>query len=165
MHSLRTTFISLDAFKYEVHNINTKRDAWLKFLTEDDPDEILKFVNQYPEFLPCYKDLIAFRQNPKELISMFSDALREMDRNTEKYMVEELNQQVRELKDDVSNLTAVKDTLTAQNDTLATQNDTLAAQNDTLAAQNDTLANQHNEDVRLIEQFQREIKKLRQSGS
>lgn len=77
------TFISLDTFKDEVHNVNTRREAWLKFLTEDDPDEILKFVNQYPEFLPCYKDLIAFRQNPKELISMFSDALREMDRNTE----------------------------------------------------------------------------------
>lgn len=138
------TFISLDTFKDEVHNVNTRREAWLKFLTEDDPDEILKFVNQYPEFLPCYKDLIAFRQNPKELISMFSDALREMDRNTEKYMVEELNQQVRELKDDVSNLTAVRDTLTAQND---------------------TLANQHTDDVRLIEQLQKEIEELRKSGS
>lgn len=82
---------------------------------------------------------------------MFSDALREMDRNTEKYMVEELNQQVRELKDDVSNLTAIKDTLTAQNDTLT--------------AQNDTLANQHTDDVRLIEQLQKEIEELRKSWS
>ena len=73
----RTTFISLDAFKDEVHNINTKRDAWLKFLAEDDPDEIVTFVNQYPEFLLYYKDLIAFRQNPKALINMFSDALKE----------------------------------------------------------------------------------------
>lgn len=72
------TFISLDTFKSVVHNINTKREAWLKFLTEDDPDEIVKFVNQYPEFLPCYHDLIAFRQNPKEMINMFSYALREL---------------------------------------------------------------------------------------
>ena len=112
MHYLRITFISLDTFKDEVHNINTKRDAWLKFLTEDDPDEIVNFVNQYPEFLPCYKDLIAFRQNPKELINMFSNALKEMDKNTERYMVEELNKKVKELNEELSNTASVNDALT-----------------------------------------------------
>ena len=115
MHYLRITFISLDTFKDEVHNVNTRREAWLKFLTEDDPDEILKFVNQYPEFLPCYKDLIAFRQNPKELINMFSDALKEMDKNTERYIVKKLN------------------STTSMNDALATQNNTLLTQNSTMA--------------------------------
>ena len=95
-------FTSLDTFKSVVQNIDTKREAWLKFLTEDDPDEIVKFVNQYPEFLPCYHDLIAFRQNPKEMINMFSDALRELDRNTERYMVEELNKEVKSLKETIS---------------------------------------------------------------
>ena len=99
------SFISLDTFKTEVHNVSTKRDAWLKFMTEDDPDEIVRFVNQYPEFLPCYHDLIAFRQNPKELVNMFSDALREMDKNTERYMVEELNKEVSELKEENISLT------------------------------------------------------------
>ena len=112
MHYLRITFISLDTFKDEVHNIDTKRDAWLKFLTEDDPDEIVNFVNQYPEFLPCYKDLIAFRQNPKELINMFSNALKEMDKNTERYMVEELNKKVKELNEELSNTASVNDALT-----------------------------------------------------
>ena len=96
------TFISLDTFKTVVQNIDTKRDAWLKFLTEDDPDEIVKFVNKYPEFLPCYHDLIAFRQNPKEMINMFSEALRELDRNTERYMVEELNKEVKALKESMA---------------------------------------------------------------
>lgn len=99
------SFISLDTFKTEVHNVSTKRDAWLKFMTEDDPDEIVRFINQYPEFLPCYHDLIAFRQNPKELVNMFSDALREMDKNTERYMVEELNKEVSELKEENISLT------------------------------------------------------------
>ena len=125
MHYLRITFISLDTFKDEVHNINTKRDAWLKFLTEDDPDEIVNFVNQYPEFLPCYKDLIAFRQNPKELINMFSDALKEMDKNTERYMVEELNKKVKELNEELSNTASVNDALATQNNALITQNDAM----------------------------------------
>lgn len=36
---------------------------------------------------------------------MFSDALREMDRNTERYMVEELNKEVSELKEENISLT------------------------------------------------------------
>lgn len=119
MHYLRITFISLDTFKDEVHNINTKRDAWLKFLTEDDPDEIVNFVNQYPEFLPCYKDLIAFRQNPKELINMFSYALKEMDKNTERYMVEELNKKVKELNEELNSTASMNDALITQNDSMA----------------------------------------------
>lgn len=42
---------------------------------------------------------------------MFSDALREMDRNTERYMVEELNKQVEDLKAELNTTIAEKDTL------------------------------------------------------
>lgn len=74
--------ISLDPFRSVVQNIDTEQKAWLSFLTADDPDEIVQLVNAYPEFLPCYRDIISFRRRPKELITTFSDALREMDRNT-----------------------------------------------------------------------------------
>ena len=42
---------------------------------------------------------------------MFSDALREMDRNTERYMVEELNKQVKDLKTELNTRIAEKDTI------------------------------------------------------
>ena len=42
---------------------------------------------------------------------MFSDALREMDRNTERYMVEELNKQVKDLKTELNTRIAEKDAL------------------------------------------------------
>ena len=42
---------------------------------------------------------------------MFSDALREMDRNTERYMVEELNKQVEDLKVELNTTIAEKDTI------------------------------------------------------
>lgn len=88
--------ISLDPFRSVVQNIDTEQKAWLSFLTADDPDEIVQLVNAYPEFLPCYRDIISFRRRPKELITTFSDALREMDRNTEIYMVEQLAKEVQE---------------------------------------------------------------------
>ena len=115
-----------------VQNIDTKREAWLKFLTEDDPDEIVKFVNQCPEFLPCYHDLIAFRQNPKEMINMFSDALRELDRNTERYMVEELNKEVNALKESIA---AEKEAMAAEKEAMAAENEAMAKRITELEAQ------------------------------
>ena len=123
-------FISLDTFKSVVQNIDTKREAWLKFLTEDDPDEIVKFVNQYPEFLPCYHDLIAFRQNPKEMINVFSDALRELDRNTERYMVEELNKEVN----------ALKEAMVAEKEAMAAEKEIMAAEKEAMIAENEAMA-------------------------
>lgn len=106
----------LDTFQSVVHNINTKQEAWLKFLTEDNPEKMVQFVNQYPEFLPYYQDIITFRKKPEELIHMFSDALREMDRNTERYMVEELNKQVEDLKAELNTTIAEKDAALIQKD-------------------------------------------------
>ena len=106
--------ISLDPFRSVVQNIDTEQKAWLSFLTADDPDEIVQLVNAYPEFLPCYRDIISFRRRPKELITTFSDALREMDRNTKVYMVEQLAKEVQE-KD---HALAEKDNVIAEKDKL-----------------------------------------------
>ena len=99
-------------------------------MTEDDPDEIVKFVNQYPEFLPCYHDLITFRQNPKEMINMFSDALRELDRNTERYMVEELNKEVNALKESIA---AEKEAMAAEKEAMAAEKEAMTAKNEAMA--------------------------------
>ena len=125
-------FISLDTFESVVHNITTKQEAWLKFLTEDNPEKIVQFVNQYPEFLPYYQDIITFRKKPEELIHMFSDALREMDRNTERYMVEELNKQVEDLKAELNTTIAEKDAALIQKDSLLEEKDSELAGKDAL---------------------------------
>ena len=49
---------------------------------------ILKLIQTYPDFIPLYQDIAEFRKSPEELMHMFSEALLQMDRNTEKLMVE-----------------------------------------------------------------------------
>ena len=53
-----------------------------------------KLVEEYPEFKECYHDIMRFRTNPEELIHMFSEALIQMDKNTVRYMIEELKRQL-----------------------------------------------------------------------
>lgn len=92
------TYISLDTFSDVRENIDNKMDAWLTFLSSDKPEDMIELVEKYPEFLECYHDIVEFRRKPEELISMFSEALLEMDRNTVKYMIEEQQKELEENK-------------------------------------------------------------------
>ena len=83
-------YISLDIFRKLEHNSLTELDAWLYFLSSDNPADILRIVKQYPFFQELYQDIVKFRFQPKELITMYSDALRILDQNTAHYMIEEL---------------------------------------------------------------------------
>ena len=92
-------YISLDTYRESVHNeINTKLDAWLNFFSYEDPDHVLQLIDKYPEFLPMYQDIAEFRKNPREVMGMFSEALRIMDRNTTKYWIDSLKQENAEYK-------------------------------------------------------------------
>lgn len=56
-------------------------DAWLTFLSSDKPEDIISLVEKYPEFKECYRDIMEFRKRPEELITMFSEALIQIDKN------------------------------------------------------------------------------------
>lgn len=105
----KTIYISLDTFHAVVHNISTELEAWLTFLSTDRPADIIRLVSAFPEFLDCYRDLMEFRRHPRELISMYSEALAILDRNTEIYMCEELKKENAALKEENKSLRLEKD--------------------------------------------------------
>lgn len=116
-------YISLDTFHSVVQNIDTELDAWLTFLSSDQPSDIIRLVSAYPEFLQCYQDIIDFRRNPKELIYMFSEALTIMDRNTVKYMCEEQKKEIAALTESL----AKKDSVIAEKDSVIAERDSVIA--------------------------------------
>ena len=87
-------YITLDSFRENAQNINNELEAWLSFLIKSDIESVMKLINTHPEFADMYKEIAEFRKDPKELTGMFSEALYIMDRNTEKYMVDELKERV-----------------------------------------------------------------------
>ena len=123
-------YISLDTFHEVSQNIDTKLQAWLTFLSSADPKDILNLVTAYPEFREYYKDIIAFRKKPKELISMYSEALAILDHNTELYMINELQNSLKEKDSIISE----KDTTIAEKDATITEKETTIAEKDALIA-------------------------------
>ena len=70
--------------------------AWLYFLGSDKPADIQRVVSSHPKFEQMYEEIRYFRYNPEEAIQMFSEALRILDENTIKYMIEEMQQEIDE---------------------------------------------------------------------
>ena len=97
-------------------------EAWLTFLSSDDPERIVQLVNTYPEFLDCYQDIVKFRIHPKELIAMYSEALLILDRNTSQLMIEDMQATIENLRE----LAAQKDgTIAEMGSAIAQKDDTI----------------------------------------
>ena len=88
--------IPLDIFRRNMENksIETHLEAWLTFLTNDNPERVIELITQYPEFKPMYETVYQMCQNVEKVMNMFSEELRILDRNTVKYMIEEQEQEI-----------------------------------------------------------------------
>ena len=109
-------FISLDIFGSKMHNkkITTLLEAWMTFFSTDDPEEIIKLITDFPQFKPMYETLYQMCRNVENVMGFFSEELREMDRNTVRYMIDELQKEV----DTQKALLEEKDTVIAEKDAI-----------------------------------------------
>ncbi len=83
-------FIPLDIFRQNLYNrgMETPLDVWLTFLSVDDPEWIVKLIQQHPEFKPLYKEVYAICRNVERTMGIFSEELRILDRNTVQLMID-----------------------------------------------------------------------------
>jgi len=91
-------YIPLDIFKKKQQNedgkIHNKLEAWLTFFCRDEPEMILRLIEQYPEFKALYEDVYELCRNVEGVVEIFSKELLEMDRNTVKLMIDEMQEEI-----------------------------------------------------------------------
>nr|WP_296158114.1 PD-(D/E)XK nuclease family transposase [uncultured Blautia sp.] len=89
-------FVPLDLFRKSVQDkgIKNKLDAWLTFLSIDEPDMIIKLIEEYPEFKAMYQQAYEICRNVEGLMGIFSEELKIMDRNTVRYMVDQMQEEL-----------------------------------------------------------------------
>ncbi|HJA92050.1 MAG TPA: PD-(D/E)XK nuclease family transposase [Candidatus Eisenbergiella merdipullorum] len=134
-------FISLDIFHNIAHDMKEELEAWLMFLSSDDPADIARIITAFPEFSEYYKDIAGFREKPEELISMFSRVLAEMDRDEYFCMMEELKENVKKLSEQARSLENANQSLANANQSLENVNQSLANANQSLENANQGLEN------------------------
>lgn len=93
-------FIALDIFKKKLHNRGIDKEnrleAWLTFLSEDDPEWILNLIETYPEFKDLYQEVYDVCRNTEDIMGLFSEELLELDKNTVEYMIDEMQNEINE---------------------------------------------------------------------
>ena len=125
-------FVPLDIFKKIQHNenrtikIENRLDAWLAFLCMDEPETIIEIIERYPDFKEMYEQVYEICRNIEEVMNMFSKELLELDRNTTKLMIDEMQKDI-EHKDEVI---LQKDNVIHQKNDMILQKDDVIHQKD-----------------------------------
>lgn len=93
--------VSLDIFQKNMDNkaIENKLEAWLMFISSDAPERIVQIMEAYPEFREAYEEIYELCRNVEGIMELFSKELRELDRNTVQYMIEELEEELKTVKE------------------------------------------------------------------
>lgn len=95
----RYTYICLDIFKSIIHNkdrdIKNNLEKWLLFLSEDSPEGIVRLLETAPEFKLLYEEVYVICQNIERMMGMFSKELEILDRNTVRYMIDEMQEELK----------------------------------------------------------------------
>ena len=89
--------IALDVFReFPYSKIKSEQSAWLSLLTTESLGEAGELIEEYPWLEEIYEEIAMLRQRPEEVLGMFSEALKILDQNTIKYMIEELQKELDE---------------------------------------------------------------------
>lgn len=154
-------FIPLDIFKKNQQNenrsvkIENRLEAWLAFFCMDDPETIIEIIEKYPDFKEMYEQAYDVCRNIEEVMQMFSKELLELDRNTVKLMIDDMQKEIDCQREQLSQ----KDEQLNQKDEKLNQKDEELSQKDEELNQKDEQINQQSE--QMIE-MRKEIQRLQQ---
>ncbi|SFD12780.1 PD-(D/E)XK nuclease family transposase, partial [Butyrivibrio sp. YAB3001] len=143
-------FVPIDIFLNNLHNngIKNKLDAWLTFLGSDEPEYIVQLIQKYPRFKAIYDDLYETCLNVERGMEMFSKELQILDRNTVKYMIDELQEELDSTKEELDStkeeLDTTKEELDTTKEELDTAYTTIANKDKSIADKDKALADKDN---------------------
>ena len=144
-------FIPLDIFGKKQHNKDIKNDldAWLTFLSIDDPEVIERLIRQYPRFIPMYKEVYEMCRNTERVMGLFSKELQVMDRNTVQFMIDEMQDtidaQKEQLAQNAEQLSRNAEELSKKDEQLSEKDEQLSKKDEQLSKKDSLILEQEAE--------------------
>ena len=121
---IEVTKYDYDRTQYSEKQVTDKmkldRIKYLSLFVAETPVEIERLIEIFPDLKSVRQDINEYLERPREVLNMFSEALRILDRNTAELMVDRM-------KDEMDELKVQKGKLEAQNGELEAQNEALKA--------------------------------------
>ncbi len=156
-------FVPLDIYRkiYDNKGITNKLEGWLAFLSMDDPDAIIRLIGTYPEFQAMYEHIFNVCRNMEDIMGLFSEELLELDRNTVRYMVDEMQETIEKknvmLDEQKEQLDKQKELLDKQKEQLDEKQGKIEELQGTIEKQQDTIEKQQG----AIDKLQAAIEELK----
>lgn len=146
-------FVNLDIFQdvMQYKAIETPLEAWLTFLSSDEPTVIMALLTDYPEFQAMYNDIYTICRNIEKVMYMFSEELLILDKNTAQYMIDEMQGTINHLTSTVADQ---KNTISDQKSTISDQESTISDQKSTISDQKNTISSLENTVIDLNDKIQ-----------
>ena len=102
-----------DSSQYDDELVTEKmkrnRLKYLSLFVAETPQEIDKLVETFPDLESVRQDINEYLERPGEVLSMFSEALRILDRNTAELMVDRMKDEIVDLREQNDELKASSD--------------------------------------------------------
>ncbi len=87
--------IALDVFReISYAEERNERKGWISLLATEGVEDALRLAKEYPWLEEIYQEIGTYMTRTEEVLEMFSEALRMMDQNTVRYMIEEQQEQL-----------------------------------------------------------------------
>lgn len=156
---------SKDIFDDIIHNEGRKIDGrleeWLVFLKEDDPDMIIKLLEQNSEFRDIYEEIYNICRNSERMMGMFSKELEILDRNTVKLMIDELDEALGEEREKVKAIKQERETLKAEKESLEAEMQEAKAEKESLETEMQRTKDEMEAERKRAEEAEKELIRLR----
>ena len=156
--------IALDVFaQSEYAKVKKPKDrlnGWLSFFCTENTEDAVRLCETYPWLSEPYKEMAGFAANPEELMGMFSEMLHELDRNTTRYMVDDMKEKIKQQGETIAKQ---QEALTKKDEALAEKDMALAGRDGTITEQQRTITEQQrtiSEQKAALEAMEAEFKRL-----
>lgn len=98
--------ISLDVFcekrytEYEKLSYKDDLSGWMSVLTAETKEDVEQTIREYPWSEAVFQEMSEYIKKPEEVMLMFSEALKIADKNTVKYMMDELQDKLNQSEEE-----------------------------------------------------------------
>ncbi len=138
----------------ENRSIKTDLEAWLALLSFENPGRALELSVYNPKFKAMYQELYDISRNMERVMHVFSKELAILDRNTVRYMMDEMQSEIDQLKEEREQLEGATEHLKEEAEHLKEKTEHLKEEN---SRKDSTIQKQEE----LIQKLQQELAALR----
>ena len=159
-------FIPLDIYtkNRQNRNIESKRDAWLSLFTSQDPDRIIELAERYPEFKDIYEEGYEICRNMENVMGIFSKELYILDRNTERFMFEEMQRESEEIKREIEQIQKKKEQMQKEKERIQKEKEQIQEENKQMQKEKEQIQKENEQIQKENEQVQKENEQIQRDN-